>query len=151
MLKLYPEYGRTYLDYKAEAKPELNDPNSWQWKCIDFPDTLSPKTGNHWYQQIMSSKARKYDYGEEENIKRYGSKEAPEINTSSIRDIPIALFFGKYDLVVQSNEVQFTIDHLDPSVIKHYEECESGHHTFLLGKDVSYLDSIHKLIREYSK
>lgn len=37
------------------------------------------------------------DRGEEENLRRYGQTDAPEIKINSISDIPIALLVGKYD------------------------------------------------------
>ena len=82
MLKLYPEYGRTYWEDNVEAKPELNDPDSWQRRCIHFPDIISPRTTNHWVQNVDNKRVARYDFGEEENMKRYGTKTPQEIDVS---------------------------------------------------------------------
>ena len=94
---------------------------------------------------------RRYDYGEEENLKRYGTNEPPLIDISQIRDVPIAVFGGKYDLWVPINDSLFIRNNLHPSVLKHYEEWEAGHQTFIVGKEATYLEKVAELIKEYSK
>ena len=84
-------------------------------------------------------------------MEKYGTKEPPIVDISQIRDVPIAIFAGKHDLIAPLRDLHWVRDHLDPSVLKHYEECEAGHLTFMIGKEVPYLDRVQQLIREYSK
>ena len=150
MMKLYPEYGNTYKNDILEGKPELNRVEAWQCASINYPNGTSPRTAMHWGQLAKTQKVARYDFGEQENIKRYGTIEPPLVDISSIRDVPIAIFWGKYDQIVPLIQSRWVRDNLDPSVLKHYEEWESGHLTFMIGKEVDYLERMQKLIRKYS-
>ena len=84
-------------------------------------------------------------------MEKYGNNEPPQVDISQIKDVPIAIFAGKYDLLATLKDLHWVRDHLDPSVLKHCEECEAGHLTFIIGKEVTYLDRVQQLIRDYSK
>lgn len=92
----------------------------------------------------------KYDYGPEMNLKRYGSEEAPAIDFSTIKDVPIAVFAGKYDLFQPVEDIRKVKDQLAKNVLKYYGEYDYGHITFLIGKDMHYLDKMQKVIKEHA-
>lgn len=48
-------------------------------------DTASAKTTTHVSQMIVSEEFRYYDYGAEENLKKYGSAEPPPYDLTNLR------------------------------------------------------------------
>lgn len=61
-------------------------------------DSISVKIVGHYAQQINNGRFSYYDYGNEENMKLYGSEHAPDYNLSAI-SVPVGLFFGQNDLL----------------------------------------------------
>ena len=49
------------------------------------PGGTSIKNMRHWIQIFKNKKLRRYDYGKEENLKRYGSVEPPEYEISAVK------------------------------------------------------------------
>ena len=60
----------------------------------------------HYAQMITNDNFAYFDYGEEENMKKYGQKTPPNIDLGKIKNIPTALFIGNYDELgdVKDNE-----------------------------------------------
>ena len=81
---------------------------------------------------------------------RYGSIDPPNVDISKIRDVPIAMMIGIYDKIIPVRDSKWIKDNLDSSVLKFYKEYDYGHATFAVGKDVSYLDEVEKLLREFN-
>jgi len=60
------------------------------------PAGASTKTLLHFAQGVNSKKFRFYDYGEVENLQRYGQKDAPDYNLSQVT-APVYLLWGEND------------------------------------------------------
>ena len=111
----------------------------------------SKKSLYYWVQTFVGNRFAKYDYGEEENLKRYGTSTSPIVDISAIRDVPIAMFCGIHDKAHPIEASRRIKGELHPRVLKYYQELNFGHITFMVGKDASYLNDVQRLIREYSK
>lgn len=110
----------------------------------------SLKTLEYWSQIFKNNRFAKFDYGETENLKRYGSTDPPNVDISKIRDVPIAIIIGIYDKIIPVRDSRWIKDNLDSSVLKFYKEYDYGHATFAAGKDATYLDEVEKLLREFN-
>ena len=62
-----------------------------------FPSGSSLKCFIHYAQSITTKTFREYDYGKDENIKRYGQNPPPDIPLYNIKNMKIALFVGEAD------------------------------------------------------
>lgn len=60
-------------------------------------DSVSMKSIGHYMQQIENGRFSYYDYGNEKNLKLYGSEHAPDYNLTAI-SVPVALIYGQNDL-----------------------------------------------------
>lgn len=76
---------------------------------------------------------RRFDYGPEENLRKYGSAIAPKFNISEI-DVPMKVFFGTADKYYNETDIEDF-----KSLMKNVPEFEThvfkgwGHITFVLG------------------
>ena len=91
---------------------------------------------------ILADDFAYYDYGAEENMKKYGQKTAPLIDISIIENFPIALFVGKTDELATSEDASWIVKNLGDNTLKHYEEVAGGHLSFLLAEDMSYFERV---------
>jgi hypothetical protein len=68
-----------------------------------------------------------------------------------IKNIPIALFSGKYDILSCPKDVEWLANELNKDVVVYYKEYELGHDSFIIGKDMSYMNDVIDTINKYSK
>mmetsp|Transcript_3868 Transcript_3868/g.5617 ORF Transcript_3868/g.5617 Transcript_3868/m.5617 type:complete len:390 (-) Transcript_3868:495-1664(-) len=117
-----------------------------------YPRETSLKNLQHMAQCQSAKRLQRFDYGEEENFKRYGSKNPAPIDFSSLRT-PTALFFGTSDRIVPPNSVNRTIDMFPKQAITHLNNSlPYGHADFLWSKtarDTLYT-SIVKFVEKYA-
>lgn len=83
------------------------------------PGGTSMNNMNHWIQSIASSTFKMYDFGETENLKRYGAKVPPEYDVSNLStlEFPISLYIGKRDYLVAMEDAEALIALL-PEVVE---------------------------------
>ena len=148
--KICPKYVELYLREFWELEPFVNDFTSIQRAGSVFTQGYNLKTFEYWSQIYTHNRFAKFDYGEHENLKRYGSPEPPTVDLTQIRDVPIALMVGIHDKLVPIAASRWIKDNLDPSVLKFYNEYDYGHMTFIVAKDACFLDDVQKLLKEYS-
>ena len=118
------------------------------WRIILYLNLMySKKSLNYWLQIFSEDDFTKYDYGEEENLKRYGSIKPPSIDISAIRDVPIAIFWGIHDKVHPVAASRRIKDELHQSVLKYYNENDYGHMSYIVGKDASYNNLLNSSIK----
>ena len=149
MLKIIPQYGSFYQQYSTEIKVGFNDPKSFQVFWYTLPNGASIESLLYWGTIFNYGKFVERDYGEEENLKRYGQKEPPEVDLTKIQHVPIALLVSKYDGFLGVEESRKLKDTINPVF---YKEYEGGHISFLIGKDMveTYTKDVIKLLKEYS-
>ncbi len=62
-----------------------------------MPSGSSSWGGAHLLQKLITNRPTKFNFGEEENIRRYGQKVPPEYNLSAINSTNIALIYAADD------------------------------------------------------
>ena len=83
----------------ADADPSVD---STEWARIyygHYPGGASTKCIEHYSQMFNAKKFQNFDYGEEENKRRYGTKPPHEFNLKNI-NIPVAKFTGTTDVLL---------------------------------------------------
>ena len=83
----------------------------------------------------------------------YGSSTPPEIDIKKVKDahVPIALYVGMNDLLVNPIDSRWIRDQLGNDTVVDYLEMPGGHLQFLIGKDATYFsNNAMKLIKEFN-
>ena len=104
-----------------------------------FPSGTSLKNVVKWQQGTQVDAFRKFDYGVEENRKRYGQDQPPNYDLSNIEH-KVHLFAGGEDLLSNPTDVQRLKDELRNSELKIYPKM--GHLTFMTGIDMSFMNDV---------
>ncbi|XP_011171050.2 lipase 3 [Solenopsis invicta] len=68
------------------------------------PAGSSVQAFEHYYQNILTKNFRQYDYGMDENYRRYQQKTPPEYNLKKVT-APIVLFYAENDFLVSKQNV----------------------------------------------
>ena len=80
-----------------------------------------------------------FDYGKEENLKRYGQEEAPPIPIENIKEFPIAILAGVEDKLAHIEDVRWLRDRMTTQgSMVFYEEYKFGHLSFLLPNNLKH-------------
>lgn len=139
------------------AGMEVEDDNKEKFPIImaHEPGGTSVMNMIHWQQMTnyKENKVQKFDYGEENNIKKYGQKEPPVYDFRKIPG-PIAIFSGKKDRLADGKDVEWLIEILPKNSVVVKKELENfGHQTFLWGneKAMKYFDEIIRVIEGFEK
>ncbi|XP_047999032.1 lipase 3-like [Leguminivora glycinivorella] len=104
-----------------------------------MPSGASAKQLVHYAQEIISKKFRQFDYGAEENMKRYGSSEPPEYDLGKVT-APVSLVYSDADWLVHPRDVAKTRSLLPNVVDSHKVPSKNFNHMdFIIAKDVKYL------------
>ena len=104
-----------------------------------FPSGTSVKNMKHWQQSTEVNEFRKFDYGTEENLKRYGLLTPPKYELENIEH-EVYLFAGEEDLLSNPIDVLRLKYALKNAHLKTYEKM--GHLTFVVGTDMSFMDDV---------
>ena len=145
-----PSLVENHLKKSTDLDPSANDITAMQREVSYFSQGYNTKTLKYWSQLFLSHQFEKFDHGEKENLKRYGSPQPPKIEISRIKDVPIALMVGENDVVAPLECSRWIKDNLDSNILKFYKEYKYGHLSFISAKDMCYLDDVDKLLKEYS-
>lgn len=96
----------------SEGNTSVNDLESMRVYFGHYPAGISVKTLEHTLQTYQAKKFQYFDYGVEENKKRYQSENPPEINLKAINGMKIGLFVGSYDLFGDLEDNEWLRDNL---------------------------------------
>ena len=77
-----------------------------------IPSGISTYNLLHYAQSIRNARFEKYDWGTQENIRRYGQPEAPEYQLAKIRSTDIALIWSWNDFLADPDDVQQLVSSL---------------------------------------
>ena len=80
-----------------------------------------------------------YDFGKEENIKKYGQPVPPVMDVAKAAKVgvPITMYAMKHDMMLEIKDQRKTRDLLGDSA--EYFELNGGHSTFSVGKEMSWV------------
>ncbi|GMR37780.1 hypothetical protein PMAYCL1PPCAC_07975, partial [Pristionchus mayeri] len=70
----------------------------------NYPSGSSTKNTRHFTQMITKKRTARFDYGEVENLKRYGTLYPPSFNFSSVR-VPMYLWYSDGDYLVGAEDI----------------------------------------------
>ncbi len=87
------------------------------------PAGTSVKNMAHWAQMVRKKQFCMFDFGKQENLKRYGQEKAPVYHLDQIR-VPIALFSGGEDILADPLDVNRLESELNKNYIIHHEFIE---------------------------
>jgi len=91
----------------------------------------------HWKQAYDGKQFKAYDYGSaSSNNAHYGQSTPPVWDLKRVR-VPIRLFAGASDELGDPTDVSWLWNSLPASAQAFYKTYNSGHATFLWGRDVS--------------
>ena len=91
----------------------------------------------HLTQFVSTGKFNKYDFGTKGNLLHYNQTTPPDYDLSNVK-IPVHLFVGSEDAVVDQQDVQTLLNALAENPGVNYKLYKSDHVTFLWGKDISF-------------
>lgn len=95
---------------KPNDENPINCPTASHVSSAHFPNGSSGKAVLHLGQMAKSGVFAKYDYGSEKNMIEYGQEEAPILDVSQIKDVPIAMFAGLQDNYSSIEDVHWLKD-----------------------------------------
>lgn len=122
-----------------------------------MPAGISLQTLFYWSQLMNLDNMSLYDYGPTENQQRYGEgvTEAPIVDLSKVQNagVPIVLLAATEDRLGTLEDVRWAREQImdngfGSDILIHYEEIKAGHISFFVGKDMSYMDTVLKYIKE---
>ena len=118
-----------------------------------FPAGASVKSFVHYGQIVKTGEFKMYDYGSEKaNFEQYHQDTPPMIDLTKITEVPTAMFVGTVDDLGDVTDCQWARDQIKSAgdALIHYEEIPAGHSSFMVAKDMSYVDTLIKLLDTYS-
>jgi len=102
-----------------------------------FPSGTSVTNLKHWRQLVTGKRFNKFDYGTKGNMEKYGQPYPPDFALTDI-NVPMYLFFGEHDSLVDAKDSQILLDTLKTVPNVHYKYYPSSHITWLLSNDISF-------------
>ena len=128
---------------------EWNDSTAAMTATLRPQSATSFKSIIHYLQLISTGVFKQYDYGsDEENEKNYGSATVPLLNLGNIGNIPIALLVGAHDDLGDPEDSRVLSTELK-NVVKYKEYDDMDHFSFVVGKDMKYVDDMITILSEY--
>jgi len=106
----------------------------------------------HFGQLMDTGTFNEFDFGTATNRIIYGQDKAPEIDVGRglLAKIPIALYVGKHDTLVNTENSRWLHKMLYPNIVD-YWEVDGGHIQFFLADDVTYwTERAMKLIKRFN-
>ncbi|GMT16549.1 hypothetical protein PFISCL1PPCAC_7846, partial [Pristionchus fissidentatus] len=70
----------------------------------NYPGGSSTKNTRHFTQMMLKKRTARFDYGEVENLRRYGTLFPPSFNFSSVR-VPMYLWYSEGDYLVGAEDI----------------------------------------------
>ena len=161
----YGPYGKEVKSYlkplrilKKSMIPskDHDDPVSSKIFENHFPHGASIKTIVHLGTMVNAGKGDGknlsfFDWHDEKlNMELYGSKTPPIIDIFGPEKIPMVIFAGVGDKIVNIEDVRRVKEGFKGN-LKHYQELEGDHLSFFIGKDMTYVDDMITQIKKELK
>lgn len=137
--KIAPEVGNLGVKLLADDDPKQINQSQLDAYMAHFPSGSSVKSVRHYKQLMLKKQFEHFDYGVEENMRRYEQAEPPLIPLSNLRDFPVALFAGAEDHLANIADVRWLKDVMnEQGCLVYYDEYKFGHLSFLLPKNLRH-------------
>ncbi|XP_062551583.1 lipase 3-like isoform X2 [Armigeres subalbatus] len=117
-----------------------------------FPAGGSLRQFTHYIQSYRSGRFAQYDYGKEENIRRYGHSQSPAYPLNLVK-VPIAIYYGRNDQFVVAEDVELLAKKLPNVVLMYLHPNRKWNHIdFLYGKEApAVYRKLLGLVRSFEK
>ena len=137
-----------YLTDKGSQ--EINDSNALN-KLISYnPSGVSVKAFIHFKKNMNADAFRRYDYGKDENIRRYNQSYPPEYDLQDIT-VPTVIFYGLKDRLVNHDDIEYVQAKMINTIIDVKAYPKLGHLSFQVGKDASFIEDLLHYTDEYKE
>jgi hypothetical protein len=145
LIKHFPSLIYSMIEMITDEESMISSPDGIKVYMAHFQSGTSLKCLQH-FKQVMEAKLfQHFDYGTEENKRRYGSDVPREYDLSKVNDIPIILCGGKKDKLVTIEDIRWLKSKLiNKSIFSHHEFEYMGHISFLVNNDMSWLTIVLK-------
>ena len=131
------------------SNPEIDSETKTEIFKGHFPHGASVQSLCHYGQIRTADKFKKFDYRDpKKNFEKYGQTRPPEIDISTISEVPIAMYVGKEDQIVDVDSNRWVRDQIKSVV--HYEELNHDHFSFQLAEDMSYFEDVVDMIHDHN-
>jgi len=115
-----------------------------------YPAGSSLKTLTHFIQVYRAQKFQDYDYGEDENMTRYGQKTPPEFPLQNYPNISTHILTGEHDDTVPPIDVQKLVNILGSKVTTFDYLKNYSHASFVIGKGYDHVNLVSGYIEKES-
>jgi len=133
--------------------PSLDSEDRFQVYMGHFPAGASVQSLWHYAQNINSHNMQLFDWGSASlNRQKYGQDTPPVVFLNKITDVPVAMFVGTEDDLGDPTDTRWARDTIASGgqAVVHYEEMAAGHASFLIGKDMTWVDRALELSDHYT-
>jgi len=148
---LFPEIANIGVKLLCDDDPKELNQTSLEAFLSHFPAGTSFKSVRH-YKQLMNSKQfEHFDFGLEENQKRYGQDQPPPIPLANIQGFPIAMLAGSEDKLAHIDDVRWLKELMvSQDSLLFYEEYRFGHLAFLIPNNLKVYQDIVNLLKTFN-
>jgi lysosomal acid lipase/cholesteryl ester hydrolase len=140
--RIYPTFHYAMLEMCSDEVSWMNCPERIKVYMAHYPSGSSLKSLIHFKQLIDAKQFQKFDYGEEENLKLYGSAKAPKYNLENIQDIPIILCGGLNDKLTHIEDIRWLREEIKSTLFRYHEFDHMGHASFLINNDITWFNFV---------
>ncbi|KAK6051670.1 hydrolase, alpha/beta domain protein [Cooperia oncophora] len=117
-----------------------------------MPAATSSKNILHWIQVVKSRKFEKFDYGEEGNMREYGTKDPYHYDVRKIR-APTYLYWSKDDILADTEDIREAIlEKMNETIRGSYELPHYSHLDFIYALNATndiYQPIIHRIRKDF--
>jgi len=107
----------------------------------------SVKVAQHFLQSARTGEVSYFDYGPQRNLEIYGSETPPLIPfEDTVNDV--AMFYSPIDAAGDIEDAEWYADQIGDNVV-FFGQYDNTHLSFLIGRDMSYLEDIADLYTAY--
>lgn len=150
VLKAFPSFSYWFSKDRYDPLLHNDDPSHLPYYAIKYSGGTSLQN-LRFVKQVVESpsyKIRLKDFGKEENLRLYGRDTVGEIEYSNIK-VKIAIFAGKHDNVVTSEDVKEFAKLLPQDMIVHQNlEYDQDHGSFLFSSKLDFMEDLIKVLNE---
>ena len=141
----FPNFLNYVVTFGCSDDGSENDRDTMAKYLSRSPNGASLRSFNHYGQLMKNSKGKgvsrfqKYDYGEELNLKKYGTVDVPEYDLGRI-SVPVSCFKGTDDGIVDLKDCEELLNVLKEAGVEvrgDYEYKNWGHVSFVFPRDPS--------------
>lgn len=126
----------------------FNDPKATTVALKMFPNSISTKELAHYGEIMLEDKFEEWK-GCSLNENNAPVANGKEIQLTNITQMPVGLFIGEYDKL-GTPEINAWLAPQLGNLVHNQIYADMGHGSFLIGKNMSYVDNLINLVKQYN-